>query len=1395
MKFRSAMAKTILGAVAAGILFLIFLPTVLSISFIQSGLFYGVKVFTGYEIECESASFGWLSGVDVNGLKVKDRSSHVYISLTSFHLPTPIYSILRSPDDLGVSYVNGFRVVITSDKNDAIPTSFLEEIQFFDDTALSQAKKIPHLTIQKEQARAREDSRKRKLNDKSTLEIPQMKADMEIGNSRIYVRQPSGHYAAIEDINAQLSIDKNPSVMKLRFTGNIISSEQIKGSRSVAPLNLEISFTGKELFDDLSGRIIAEVKEIPSFFIEGLSSIFCESLTPLIRPLFGHEISLSFNSEINPSNINISSQIQSDNAKSSLSLIVTENQIEVAKGKLLEMSVSNELFQALVEQHLKDVVHQQLALQKPVRCAFTIDESAIYSFKEDAFLNPLRLRLSHSPSFSIERRIEGKELKSIALDCALSVLGDMKHEKIDFSLIGGYQKGTETSSIISSIETFKPNGEGGNDLFAFQGRDFKGAITCQGALLRILSNELSLPLSTLLGSQSTHSIEFEGTINKKGFISYTGDIVSTLEKGKKSVHFTGNEKQVLFEKGQGSLFIPYNNIQEALGLQRSDYIFSFDSGVQINSELSKLFVPLSWDETALHDIFCDLNTNFDLGNIGSRLTQFQIDSGSKVYYSITKEQGTNYFSVAAQSEIPFVNTPEYISKQVPKGSPLLMNISLDAIFDKTIQTSIHSFTIGLAQALNIEASEISCIVDPQKQNVEVILNRPCFLQVAADAPDFIQVFPKGTPLTIQSAISSTTPFIASKKGGSQSGTFDIKNTLSLHNGKYDVEFPFFIDIAKRMVRGSCNILASSESKNDPSGTEVNQTKSLGSAHFLAEFPYDLSIQSLRDEATCKIDASLMPFSTKDLNAVFAPQVVNTLSTIVGPEVNNFSLKTIYRGISSKENEVNLSLKADNLKLTAQANVSNGLIISDRSPFLSISCTPSQDLFKLFGMSQDLKVIDTDLASKKISLEVNHVSLPLRALRFSQDSLSSALSIVKETNFDFTLTSDSLEFSSTRESSSGSIKEKKFGLHPLFAQGTLNGNGGTLETAVKMKQVKADNVAIANAPDIKANISAKFPVDREFASFSELAQSCDVDASVQIEDLEPAFISKLLNEDKDTYEDLLGTRASSSIKLKLTENADGKASIQFTSDNCRFNCEGNIEKGVFLPSQPTVASVKLSRKIGKYFLQGFSSFFAKAIQTEKPITISIPQDGVSIPIIPFSLPNLAIPKAKVEVDRVLVKNGGALKLILKLLRVKKSDKQNEVELWCTPIYLSVKNGVITCDRLDALAAGKVELAVWGTADLINDQFAMNLLIPNTTLRKLGFQAFSMSGLIVPITGPVSDPGVDTARLTAKLAGIGLRSTTVDPSTQILSGLLEVAAGIGEDTGPVPPPTTSPLPWEK
>ncbi len=305
----------------------------------------------------------------------------------------------------------------------------------------------------------------------------------------------------------------------------------------------------------------------------------------------------------------------------------------------------------------------------------------------------------------------------------------------------------------------------------------------------------------------------------------------------------------------------------------------------------------------------------------------------------------------------------------------------------------------------------------------------------------------------------------------------------------------------------------------------------------------------------------------------------------------------------------------------------------------------------------------------------------------------------------------------------------------------------------------------------------------------------INTTVAISGLPTRLVELALPEKAELLEKSVGKTVKLSGFASIEKMKTGAVKFDLTAKHCSVHIDGVIQDGSLSLKTPATASLEVTEKAGALLLKDVNPLLATAVNSKQPLRVSIDPAGASIPLSPFCLSTVRLPKITADVGQIVVKNGGALKIIMALLGLGKAASSDTVDLWLTPVYLRLENGVLTCQRTDALAAEKLHLITWGTVDLAHENINMIVAIPQDCLQKLHIEIITPTpdrGLQIPITGSTSNPNIETKRATAKLAGAGMY-VTGNAHAAIIGGLLQAAASVGSDDQTIPPPTTQPFPW--
>lgn len=307
----------------------------------------------------------------------------------------------------------------------------------------------------------------------------------------------------------------------------------------------------------------------------------------------------------------------------------------------------------------------------------------------------------------------------------------------------------------------------------------------------------------------------------------------------------------------------------------------------------------------------------------------------------------------------------------------------------------------------------------------------------------------------------------------------------------------------------------------------------------------------------------------------------------------------------------------------------------------------------------------------------------------------------------------------------------------------------------------------------------------------------INTSVTISEFPTRLIELAMPDKGELLEKAVGKTVRLTGFASIEKMKTGAVKFDLTAKHCSVHIDGLIQDGALSLKAPATASLEVTEKAGALLLKDVNPLLATALSSKQPLRLSIDPAGAFIPLSPFSLAAVRLPKITADVGQLVVKNGGALKIILALLGLGKAASADTVDLWLTPVYLRLEKGMVTCQRTDALAADKLHIITWGTIDLNHDTINMIMAIPQDCLQQLHIEILTTTperGLQIPVTGSSTNPNIETKRVTAKLAGAGMYVSR-NAHAALIGGLLQAAAAVGSDDQPIPPPTTQPFPWTR
>ncbi len=321
-------------------------------------------------------------------------------------------------------------------------------------------------------------------------------------------------------------------------------------------------------------------------------------------------------------------------------------------------------------------------------------------------------------------------------------------------------------------------------------------------------------------------------------------------------------------------------------------------------------------------------------------------------------------------------------------------------------------------------------------------------------------------------------------------------------------------------------------------------------------------------------------------------------------------------------------------------------------------------------------------------------------------------------------------------------------------------------------------------DAKANISAPSGKQGFFSlrGNSDLARwndlTCNLDLSFS--HLPTYFLQVVKN--GPFLAALMGDTADGKATLSM-QKGKGRLDASIDSESLRTDIFGKIENGILTLRKNLIAQFYLTENLSNYLFKEINPFFVTAISADHPVQLLIHKNGFSFPL-SFDTNQLVIDRATLDMGKIRCQNGSTLSLAISLLKMRSLLGQRTMTVWFNPLDFSIKDQIITCQRMDMLIADVLHFCTWGKINLKNKKIRMTLGITQSALA----HSFGLTNLpkeyvlTIPIRGTTKKPDIDLSKGAAKIAALMAKDK---------AGFF--GKWIPTEEKEIPPPIY-PIPWE-
>lgn len=283
----------------------------------------------------------------------------------------------------------------------------------------------------------------------------------------------------------------------------------------------------------------------------------------------------------------------------------------------------------------------------------------------------------------------------------------------------------------------------------------------------------------------------------------------------------------------------------------------------------------------------------------------------------------------------------------------------------------------------------------------------------------------------------------------------------------------------------------------------------------------------------------------------------------------------------------------------------------------------------------------------------------------------------------------------------------------------------------------------------------------------------------------------LNEDtRNRLEALFGETFEVDLKAQL-KRMNGPVQASVKGQNGRLKLDAQLNNGIAKLNSPFEIEIEVTPKLGKSILEEILPVVSGVVAAENPVKISIDPKGFVVPIYPFTLSDVKIQNATIELGKMIFSNKGDLGDVFDLL---KPSSRDQLSVWFTPLYLSMENGILRLNRMDMLMVNRFPLALWGKVDTTKDKVDMRIGISGTALSHALNEDIDPDVMLqIPLTGTMSNANIDKAKAATRISAAVAQSKG-GAHGLLIGAFLDIAGGSLAEERP-PAPTTNPLPWEE
>lgn len=265
--------------------------------------------------------------------------------------------------------------------------------------------------------------------------------------------------------------------------------------------------------------------------------------------------------------------------------------------------------------------------------------------------------------------------------------------------------------------------------------------------------------------------------------------------------------------------------------------------------------------------------------------------------------------------------------------------------------------------------------------------------------------------------------------------------------------------------------------------------------------------------------------------------------------------------------------------------------------------------------------------------------------------------------------------------------------------------------------------------------------------------------------------------------LFGPSVRTSASMKI-QNGNGPVQLRLSGKYATLNIPAEITTASDAKSsskkhirlrEDASGTLHLHQGLTRQYLRSIHFLLGTAIESKKPISLSIASEKSRIPLPWRGIASANIKRAQLDIGNLKLSNRGPVLGLIQFARQFTDLKEvpKHINASFSPLVFQLRDGIVTTDPTEISLHKKIHLRTEGSINLNNNSIHMTLAIQPRTLRKtFGLEELPNDfSLKIPVRGTISDPKPDWEKAANRL----LKKTGTSQLSELIGKELEGESG--------------------